>query len=337
MLKTRLSKSAFPSRRAAIARSCGLAVLALVSGTAFAQGEWPTKPVTLIVPFPTGGTTDLVARALGDQLTRSLGQPVIVESKPGAGTTVGADYVAKARPDGYTLLIGAVHHTIAPSVYKKLPYDFQKDLTPISTLAMVPNVLSVNAALTPAKTVAELVALAKVANPPMTFGSNGNGTAQHLIGTLFQMRTGTTLLHVPYKGSAPLTTDLLGGQVTMSFDSVTPVIQHVRAGKLRALAVTTKTRSAMLPDVPTMEESGYPDFSIETWYGVLAPTGTPKEIITRLNTEMLKIIRSPEFIQRMKDGGCEPLGSTPAEMARRISDETTKFAKIVKDGKIVIE
>jgi len=328
---------AFSMRRAALAHACGLAVLAVVPGGAWAQAEWPAKPITLVVPFPTGGTTDLVARALGEALSRSLGQPVIVESKPGAGTTVGADYVAKAKPDGYTLLIGAVHHTIAPSVYKKLPYDFQKDLTPITTVAMVPNVLSVNPANTSAKTVAELVAQAKVANPHMSFGSNGNGTAQHLIGTLFQLRTGTTLLHVPYKGSAPLTTDLLGGQVTMSFDSVTPVIQHIKAGKLRALAVTTKSRTASLPDVPTMEEAGLPDFAIETWYGVLAPTGTPREVVTKLNTEMLKIIRSPEFVQRMKDAGCEPLGSTPAEMGKRIADETEKFAKIVKEGKVAIE
>jgi len=330
-------KQVFSMRRAVLAHACGLAVLALLPGGVGAQADWPSKPITLVVPFPTGGTTDLVARALGESLSRSLGQPVIVESKPGAGTTVGADYVAKAKPDGYTLLIGAVHHTIAPSVYKKLPYDFQKDLTPITTVAMVPNVLSVNPAHTSARTVAELVAQAKTANPVMSFGSNGNGTAQHLIGTLFQLRTGTTLLHVPYKGSAPLTTDLLGGQVTMSFDSVTPVIQHIKAGKLRALAVTTKTRTASLPDVPTMEEAGLPDFAIETWYGVLAPTGTPREVVTKLNTEMLKIIRSPEFVQRMKDAGCEPLGSTPAEMARRIADETEKFAKIVKDGKVAIE
>ncbi|MCZ2496484.1 tripartite tricarboxylate transporter substrate binding protein [Xylophilus sp. Kf1] len=327
----------FSARRAALAHACGLAAFALLPGGVWAQAEWPAKPITLIVPFPTGGTTDLVARALGDSLSKSLGQPVIVESKPGAGTTVGADYVAKAKPDGYTLLIGAVHHTIAPSVYKKLPYDFQKDLTPITTVAMVPNVLSINPAHTSAKTVAELVAQAKTANPHMSFGSNGNGTAQHLIGTLFQLRTGTTLLHVPYKGSAPLTTDLLGGQVTMSFDSVTPVIQHIKAGKLRALAVATRTRVASLPDVPTMEEAGLPDFAIETWYGVLAPTGTPREVVTKLNTEMLKVIRSPEFVQRMKDAGCEPLGSSPAEMAKRIADETEKFAKIVKDGKVAIE
>jgi len=318
-------------------RACVIALCAPASMLAVAQDAWPAKSITLIVPFPAGGTTDLVARALAEQLSRSLGQPVVVESKPGAGTTVGADHVAKAKPDGYTLLMGAVHHTIAPAVYKKLPYDFQKDLVPITVVAMVPNVLSVNAALTPAKSVAELVSLAKASPGTLSFGSNGNGTAQHLIGTLFQMNTGTTLLHVPYKGSAPLTTDLLGGQVTMSFDSITPVIQHINSGRLRALAVSTRTRSTLLPDVPTMEEAGLKGFDIETWYGVLAPKGTPDAVVTRLNADMLKIIKSPEFAQRMKAGGCEPLGSTPAEFAKRISDETTRFAKIVKEGNVTIE
>jgi len=315
---------------AAFALCAGLPVFA-------AAQDYPTKPVTLVVPFPPGGTTDLVARALGESLAKGLGQPVLVESKPGGGTTIGADYVAKAKNDGYTLLVGAVHHTIAPSVYKKLPYDFQKDLTPITTVAMVPNVLAVNAAATPARTVAELVALAKASPGRLSYGSNGNGTAQHLIGTLFQLETGTELLHVPYKGSAPLTTDLLAGQVTMSFDSIPPQIQHIRAGKLRALAVATPTRSSLLPDVPTLQEAGLKGFDIETWYGILAPAGTPPAIIARLNAEMLKVIRSPEFVQRMKEAGCEPLGSTPAEMAVRISSETVKFAKIVRDGKLVVE
>jgi tripartite-type tricarboxylate transporter receptor subunit TctC len=327
----------FPDRRRAL-RACALALLASAASLTAAQAQdWPVKPVTIVVPFPPGGTTDFVARTLGESLAKSLGQPVLIESKPGAGTTLGAEHVAKSRPDGYTLLMGAVHHTIAPSVYKKLAYDFQKDLLPISTVAMVPNVLSVNAAATPAKTVAELVAEAKAAPGKLSYGSNGNGTAQHLIGTLFQLQTGTTLLHVPYKGSAPLTTDLLAGQVTMSFDSIPPVIQHVKAGKLRALAVATPTRSSLLPDVPTMQEAGLPGFDIETWYGVLAPAGTPDAVVSRLNAEIVKIVKSPEFAQRMRESGCEPLGGTPAEMARRIGTETAKFAKIVKDGKIAIE
>ena len=327
----------FPTLRRRALQAAAFALCAPFAALAPAQQDYPSKAVTLVVPFPPGGTTDLVARALGESLARSLGQPVLIESKPGGGTTIGADYVAKSRNDGYVLLVGVVHHTIAPSVYKKLPYDFQKDLTPITTVAMVPNVLAVNAAATPAKTVAELVALAKASPGKLSYGSNGNGTAQHLIGTLFQMETGTELLHVPYKGSAPLTTDLLAGQVTMSFDSIPPQIQHIRAGKLRALAVATPTRSSLLPDVPTLQEAGLKDFDIQTWYGILAPAGTPSAIVARLNAEMLKVIRSPDFVQKMKDAGCEPLGGTPAEMAARIATETTKFAKIVRDGKLIVE
>lgn len=320
------------TRRAVLAAGTCLGL----AGAASAQ-EWPAKAITIVVPFPAGGTTDLVARALGEQLGKSLGQPIIVENKPGAGTTLGADYVAKSKPDGYTLLMGAVHHTIAPSVYKKLPYDFAKDLAPITTVAMVPNALVVNPEVTPVKTVAELVALAKASPGKLSFGSNGNGTAQHLIGTIFQNETGTTLLHVPYKGSAPLTADLLGGQVNMSFDSLTTLTQHISTGKLRALAVTTHARTPFLPDVPTMEESGLKEFGIETWYGVLAPTATPKPIVDRLNAQMLAVIKSPEFAKRVGVGGCEPLGSSPAEFAARIATETSRFAKIVNDGKIRVE
>jgi len=325
-----------PSRlqRRVLLQTCALA-LTLGCGAAQAQ-TWPTKPVTLVVPFSAGGTTDVLARALADRLTHSLGQMVIVESKPGAGATLGADYVAKAKPDGYTLLVGAVHHTIATSVYKKLPYDFQKDLVPITTIALVPNVLVVNAA-TPAKSVAELVAFAKAAKEPLAYGSNGNGTAQHLIGTQFENQSGVPLLHIPYKGSGPLTTDLLGGQVAMSFDTITPVLQHIKAGKLRPLAVTTATRSSALPDVPTLEESGLEGFNIGTWFGVLAPAATPKDIVARLNTEMVKIIRSPEFKKRMDEIGAEPIGNSQEQMARQVKDETEKFAKLVKDAKVVIE
>ncbi len=326
------------SNRGALRRTLivgSLAVLGLGSGLAHAQA-WPSKPVSLVVPFPAGGTTDVLARALADRLTPVLGQTVIVESKPGAGATLGADYVAKATPDGYTLLVGAVHHTIATSVYRKLPYDFQKDLVPLTTIAVVPNVLVVNAT-SPAKSVAELVALAKQAKDPMSYGSNGNGTAQHLIGTQFQNQTGVTLLHVPYKGSGPLTNDLLGGQVTMSFDTITPVLPHIKAGKLRPLAVTTATRSPALPEVPTLAEAGLKGFDIGTWFGVLAPAGTPKDVVARLSTEMAKIIQSPEFRKRMDEIGAVPVGDTPEQMARRVKDETDKFAKLVKEAKVVIE
>ncbi|MBY4945046.1 tripartite tricarboxylate transporter substrate binding protein [Cupriavidus respiraculi] len=321
--------------RHAVAASL-LALGFAASAPALAQ-DWPAKPISLVVPFPSGGTTDVLARALGDQLSKSLGQPVIVENRPGAGATVGADYVSKAKADGHTLLMGAVHHTIATSVYKKLPYSFQKDLAPVTPIAMVPNVLVVNPAKTPAKSVAELVALAKKASPELSYGSNGNGTAQHLIGTQFQAVTGAQLLHVPYKGSGPLTTDLLGGQVAMSFDTLTPVLPHIKAGKLKALAVTTAKRSTALPDVPTMEEAGLKGFDIGTWFGVMAPAATPQPVIARLNAEIVKIVNSPDFQQRMLAAGAEPMASTPEAFARRIQDETAKFAGLVKEGKVTIE
>ena len=310
-------------------------VLALASTSAQAD-TWPSKTITLVVPFPPGGTTDVLARTLGERLTASLGQTVIIESKPGAGATLGAAYVANAKPDGYTLLVGAVHHTIASSVYKKLPYDFQRDFAPITIIATVPNVLTVNVS-TPARNVAELVALAKAKPGEMTFGSNGNGTAQHLIGTQFQNMTGTDILHIPYKGSGPLATDLLGGQISMSFDTITPVLQHIRAGKLRALAVTTSKRSSALPDVPTLDEAGLKGFDIGTWFGVLAPAATPKDIVARLNTEMVKVIQSPEFRKRMEEIGAEPIGNSAEQMAQQIKAETDKFAKLVKEAKVSID
>jgi tripartite-type tricarboxylate transporter receptor subunit TctC len=322
-------------RRRRLLTAGAAAVLALGSGLAAAQ-TWPEKPITLVVPFPPGGTTDVLARALAERLQQSLGQPVIVESKPGAGATLGADHVAKARPDGYTLLVGAVHHTIATSVYRKLSYDFQKSFQPLTIIAMVPNVLAVSAT-SPVKSVAELVALAKSAKPALSYGSNGNGTAQHLIGTQFQNQTGVTLLHVPYRGSGPLTTDLLGGQVTMSFDTITPVLPHIQAGKLRPLAVSTARRSSALPDVPTLAESGLPGFDIGTWFGVLAPAATPKAVVARLSEEMQKVIHSPEFKKRMAEIGAEPVGNTPEQMASQIRDETEKFARLVKDAKVTID
>ncbi len=317
--------------------------LGLAGSSAMAQAAstgsgpaWPNKTISLIVPFPAGGTTDVLARAVGLELSKSLGQPVIVESKPGAGSTLGADFVAKAKPDGYTLLMGAVHHTIASSVYKKLPYDFQKDLAPVTTVALVPNVLVVNPNV-PAKNVRELLALAKADPGKLTYGSNGNGTGQHLIGAQFEGMGGVQLLHVPYKGSGPLTTDLLGGQITMSFDTITPVLPHIKAGKLRALAVTTATRSRALPEVPTLDESGLKGFNLGTWFGVLAPAATPRDIVVRLNAEIVKIINSPEFKKKMDDIGAEPIGNTPEQMAKQIKDDTERFAKLVKDAKVSID
>ena len=317
---------------ATLAAALALCALPL---TAVAQ-PYPTKPVTLVVPFPPGGTTDVLARALADKLGPALGQTVIVESKPGAGSTLGADHVAKSRPDGYTLLVGAVHHTIATSVYRKLPYDFQKDFAPITTVALVPNVLVVNAS-NPATDLKSLVALGKGASQPLSFGSNGNGTAQHLIGMQFESLTGMPLLHVPYKGSGPLTTDLLGGQIQLSFDTVTPVLPHIRSGKLRALAVTTARRSSALPTVPTLDEAGLKGFDAGTWFGVLAPAATPRDVVARLSAEMMKVIKSPDFVKRMEEIGAEPIGNTPEQMARQIRDDTERYARLVKEAKVSVD
>jgi len=322
-------------RRMLLAASTFAIAATLACGGAFAQA-FPSKPISLVVPFPPGGTTDVLARALGERLSTAMGTPVIVENRPGAGATIGADYVAKAKADGHVLLIGAVHHTIATSVYPKLPYSFQKDLAPVTTIALVPNVLVVNAA-TPVKNMAELQSYLKAKPDKAVFGSNGNGTAQHLIGTQFENLTAINLTHIPYKGSGPMATDLLGGQITMSFDTVTPVLPHIKAGKLRALPVTTGKRSAALPDVPTLEEAGLMGFNIGTWFGVLAPAATPKDVVARLNAEMVRIIHSPDFVKRMDEIGAQPIGDKPEEMARQIDQETAKFANLVKTAKVVIE
>jgi tripartite-type tricarboxylate transporter receptor subunit TctC len=319
-----------------ITRRCAIALaFAPLAGGAFAQA-WPAKPVTLVVPFPPGGTTDVLARAIGQKLGDALGQQVIVENKPGAGATLGAEHVAKARPDGYTLLMGAVHHTIAPSVFRRLGYDFQKDFAPVTVVAAVPNVLVVNNEV-PARSVKELIALARAQPGKLAYGSNGNGTAQHLIGTQFENMAGVDLVHVPYKGSGPLTTDLIGGQIAISFDTVTPVLPHIRGGKLRALAVTTARRSAALPDVPTVAEAALPGFDLGSWFGILAPAATPKEVLARLHAEIAKALKSDDIKARFAEIGAEPVGNTPDEMRAQIAAETARFAKLVKDAKVAIE
>ncbi len=313
-----------------------IAVSALcIAGAVSAQG-FPAKTITIVVPFPPGGTTDVLARAVANKLQSSVGQSVIVDNRPGAGATIGAGQVAKAKPDGYTLLMGAVHHTIATSVYKSLPYNFEKSFAPITTVAVVPNVLVVSAS-TPFKSVKDLVAEAKSAPNKLAYGSNGQGTAQHMIGTQFQISTGSQIVHVPYKGSGPLTTDLVGGQVNMSFDTITPVLPFIKDGKLRPLAVTTAKRSSTLPNIPTLKEVGVDGIEIGTWFGLLAPAGTPADVVKKLNSEIVKIIKSDDFRKQMFEIGAEPVGDSPEEMAKQIKDQTTKFATIVKTANITIQ
>jgi tripartite-type tricarboxylate transporter receptor subunit TctC len=315
-----------------VAMSTSLVLLSLTNPTQ-AQSGWPSKPVTIVVPFPPGGATDALARAIASRLGPALGQPVIIDYKPGAGATLGAAIVAQAPADGYTLLMGAVHHTIAANVYKNLSYDFQNDFTPITIVGVVPNILVVNANK-PIYSVKDLLALAKTESNKLSYGSNGNGTAQHLIGTQFQILTGTEILHVPYKGSAPLTTDLLGGQIDMSFDATTSTLPHIKAGKLRPLAVITPKRSAFLPNVPTLSEVGIPGINITTWFGLLTPSGTPKPIVRQLHNAVIKIIKTPEFKAQLEEVGAEPIGNTQEEMAKQIGDELEKFNYLVKTGKI---
>ena len=309
--------------------------LALLAAGAHAQ-TYPAKPIRWIVPFPPGGSTDLLARVVGQKLTESWGQTVVVENRGGAGGTVGAAEAAKATPDGYTLFMGAIHHTIATSAYPKLPYDFQRDFAPITVVAIVPNVLVVNPSI-PAKTVPELIAHAKANPGKLTYGSAGMGTAHHLIGEVFNSRAGVDILHVPYKGSAPAIADLIGGQVSIMYDTVASCLPHVKAGKIRALAVATAKRSSALPDVPTIAEAALPGFEVTTWFGALAPAKTPKELIAKLNAEIVKILAMPDVRKRLLDAGAEPVGNTPEQMAAQIKRETEEYAKVVKQSKIVAE
>lgn len=312
-----------------------VAALAVMVGSASAQ-TYPRKPIRWIVPFPPGGSTDLLARVVGQKLTEAWGQQVIVENKGGAGGTLGAAEAARAPADGYTLLMGAIHHTIASSVYPKLPYDIQKDFAPITVVAIVPNVLVVNPSV-PANSTKELIAYAKANPGKLTYGSAGMGTAHHLIGEQFNLQAGVNILHVPYKGSSPAVADLIGGQVLIMYDTVASCLPHIKSGKLRPLAVATAKRSSALPDVPTIAEAALPGFEVTTWFGALAPVKTPKEIVVKLNGEIVKILAMPDVRKRLLDAGAEPVGNSPEQMAAQIKKETGEFAKIVKQAKITVE
>lgn len=322
-------------RRHLVTSALGLAAMSVVSAGVHAQ-SYPAKPIRIVVPSPPGGSTDQLARAIGIKLADAWGQPVLIENKPGAGLNLGADYVAKSATDGHTLLMGAVHHTIAPAVYKKLPYSFEKDLTPITVVAIVPNVMIVPASF-PAKTTAELIALAKANPGKYTYGSTGAGTAHHLIGEQLNDMAGTDIRHIPYKGSSPALVDLMGGQIDLMFDTVASCLPHIQSGKLRAIAVATSTRSSALPNVPTLAESGLPGFDIATWFDLLAPTGTPPAAVNKLHAEVVRILATPEMRKQLAAMGAEPVGNTPAQMAAQIRGEVEKFSKLAQKAKLSIE
>lgn len=312
------------------------AILALTTGSALAQADYPSRPIKIIVPFPAGGSTDVLLRLIQPKLVKQLGQPIVIENKSGASSTLGADFVAKAVPDGYTLLVGTLHHTVAQVVFPKLPYRIDTDLVPIGTLAMIPNVVIVNSKV-PAKNVAELVALTKANPNKYNYGSAGPGSAHHLIGEVFKLQTGAKLTHIPYRGSAPAVADLLGGQVSVMFDTTPSAIPHIKSGKTRALAVTTATRSTALPDIPTLAEAGVPGIDIGTWYGFMAPAGTPAAIVERIHAETSKIMNDPEVQKQLKAQGIEPMPGTPAEMQARIKRELAEFSVQVKKANLSIE
>lgn len=298
----------------AIAHGRGFLLLLLVAcalaAPPVAAQTWPNRPIRLVVAFPASGTTDIIARGVAAEISKSLGQQVYVDNRPGAGGNIGTDLVAKSPPDGYTIVMGTVGtHAINVSLYSKLPYDAVKDFAPVTLVASVPNVLEVNPSL-PVKTVKELIAYAKANPGKLNFASSGSGTSIHLSGELFKSITGVDMLHIPYKGSAPAITDLIGGQANLMFDNLPSSIGHIKAGQLRAIAVTTLTRSPALPDVPTIAESGVPGYEASSWFGVLAPAGTPKEIVARLHDEIVKALKTPVLRKYLQGQGAEPVGDT---------------------------
>jgi tripartite-type tricarboxylate transporter receptor subunit TctC len=295
-----------------------------------AEQPYPSKPIRLVVPFPAGGPLDVIARAIGQKLSLAWGQPVIIDNRPGAGGNIGADLVAKSAPDGYTILEGALStHAVNVSLYSKLPYDPIKDFAPITLVAVTPNVLVLNPSV-PANSVAELIAYARANPGKLAFGSGGNGSAGHLAGELFKTEAKLDIVHVPYKGSAPAMQDLLGGQIQLMFDNLASSMQQVRAGKLKAIAVTTAKRSPLVPDLPTLAETGLPGFDIYTWWGFLAPAGTPKEIIAKWNAEVTRILGTPEMQAYFAQQGAEPSPTSPEQFMALIQSEIPKYAKIIK-------
>ncbi len=300
-----------------------------VPGVASAQ-HYPSKPIRFVVPYPAGGPLDTVARLLAQKVSEGVGQPVVVDNKPGAGGNIGADIVAKSPADGYTILMGAVAtHAINPTLYASIPYDPVRDFAPITQVASTPNVLVVNPAV-PVATVAEFIAYAKANSGKLNFASGSTGSAGHLAGELFKAMAGIEMTHVPYKGAAPAMNDLIGGQIHLMFDNLASSLGQVRAGKVRALAVTTAKRTPLAPELPTIAEAGLPGFDISTWFGVFAPAGTPREALDRLHGQFTRALAAPDVREKMQNLGAEPVGNHPEEFAAYIRAEGEKYARVIK-------
>ena len=308
----------------------GLALLlVLFAGAAAAQGSYPSKPIRLVVGYPPGGATDIVARILANKLQESLGQTVIVENKPGATSNIASELVVKSAPDGYTLLVGSIASATNMVVYKNLAFDTLRDLAPVTQLMSAPSVLAVHPSF-PAKNLQELIALAKRNPGKYAFASTGSGSSPHLAGELLKLRAGIDLIHVPYKGAAPALSDLLGGQVQMAFQTALSAVPHLQSGQLRAIAVAAGKRLTQLPNTPTMAEAGLPDLEVSSWNGLFAPAKTPPEIIARLHKEAVKALAAPDVREKLNAQGAEAVGSTPEEFRAYISAEIDKWGKVVR-------
>jgi tripartite-type tricarboxylate transporter receptor subunit TctC len=309
-----------------------------LAGPAGAQPQsWPAKPIHLIVPYAAGGGTDISARVIAQHLAESLGQPVIVENKPGAGTVVGSAYVAKSAPDGYTFVYGSVTHTIAPALYKeKMPFDAVKDFTPVTEVAIFP-FLFLARSTSPITSIQALIAEAKAHPGTLNYASVGNGTGTNLSGEMFKLLTGTHIVHVPYNGSGPAMTALLGSQVDIAISDPPPAVAHIRNGSIRPLAVTTAKRSSAFPDVPTLAEAGVPGFEFTSWWGIFGPANLPPAVTDRMAKEVAKALQAPDVKAKLAAFSAEPVGNTPAEFAATVKSEVSKFAKIVSDSHISVE
>ena len=313
------------------------APLAAVAASNGAAQGYPSKPIRLVVPFTPGGTTDIVARIAAQKLDEAWHQQVIVDNRPGAGGNVGLDLVAKSAPDGYTLITGHIGtFGFGPSLYTKLPYDPIRDFAPITLFSTVPNMLVVNASL-PAKSVKQLLALARAHPGELNYGSAGSGSASHLAVEYFKLLSKTDITHIPYKGTSPLVTDLIAGQTSLTITGVTPLYPHVKSGRLRALGVGAAKRIALLPDLPTIAESGVPGYESTTWFGFLAPAKTPREIVAKLNAELLKILQRPDVRERLAADGGEPVGTTPEQFGEYIKTEIERWAKVIRQAGVRIE
>ncbi len=312
------------------------ALAALCASSAVAQ-QYPTRAIRVVVGFAPGGGTDIVARIIGAKLSETWKQPVLVENRAGATGTIGADIVAKAPPDGYTLILGHVNsHGIAPNLFKKLPYDAQRDFEMVAYVGYVPNVLVVHPSI-PAKNVKELIAIAKSRPGQMSYASSGVGSTQHLAGEMLKLISGIDIVHVPYKGSGPAVVDLLAGHVVMNFDTMPPVLPHIKSGRMRALAVTTPKRAGPLPDVPTMVEAGLKGFEMTNWYGFMAPGKTPRDIVVKLNGEINKIMALPEQKSRLEEIGTQLEPGSTEQFTKFLASEIAKYAKLVKASGVTIE